>query len=166
DGARWALAQGIADPAHLGIVGWSFGGYAALLGAVRNSDLFHCAVSIAGLSDLSLLEAEEQRFEGGQVARTQIGTDRAKLKADSPRDHAQDVGIPVLLIHGDNDAQANIEQSKAMDRALSRAGKPHEFIVIAGADHQMSSESDRTTLLTAIGRFLATNLGPGTLAPR
>jgi dienelactone hydrolase len=165
DAARWAVHEGIADPQHLGIVGWSFGGYAALLGAVRDGDLFRCSVSIAGVSDLSLLEAQESRFVNGAIAREQIGTDRAKLKADSPRNHASDVRIPLLMIHGDNDAQVDVEQSKAMDKALTRAGKPHEFILIDGADHPMSRESDRTTLLTAIERFLAANLGPGAHSP-
>lgn len=165
DGARWAVREGIADPQRLGVVGWSFGGYAALLGAVRDSDLFKCSVSIAGLSDLSLLEAQESRFVGGEIARQQIGTNPAKLKADSPRNHADDVRIPVLMIHGDNDVQSNVEQSEAMDRALTRAHKLHEFILIKGADHQLSRESDRTTLLTAIERFLAANIGPGAPSP-
>jgi dipeptidyl aminopeptidase/acylaminoacyl peptidase len=52
-----------------------------------------------------------------------------------------------------------------MDKALTRAQKPHELILIEGAGHQMSRESDRTTLLTAIERFLAANLGPGAQTP-
>jgi dipeptidyl aminopeptidase/acylaminoacyl peptidase len=55
DGARWAIQQGIADPKRICIVGWSFGGYLALLGAQRNPDLFRCSVDIAGPSDLALL---------------------------------------------------------------------------------------------------------------
>ncbi len=94
----------------------------------------------------------------------QIGTDSAKLKADSPRRHADDVHIPVLMVHGDLDAQSNVEQSEAMDKALTKAGKPHEFLLIPGADHQMSRESDRTTLLSALEKFLAKNLGPGVTA--
>lgn len=159
DGARWAVKEGIADQSRMCILGWSFGGYAALLGATRNGDLFRCAVSIAGVSDLKLLETQTRYFVGGAIAREQIGTDSSKLKADSPRNHAADVRIPVLMIHGDNDAQANVDQSDAMDRALTRAGKPHEYILIEGADHQMSRESDRTTLLTAIEKFLGTHLG-------
>lgn len=158
DGARWAVKEGIADPKHMCIVGWSFGGYAALLGATRNGDLFRCAVSIAGVSDLKLLETQVGYFIGGAIAREQIGTDSSKLKADSPRNHAAEVSIPLLMIHGDNDAQVNVDQSAAMDKALTRAGKAHEYILIEGADHQMSRESDRTTLLTAIEKFLAPHL--------
>jgi dipeptidyl aminopeptidase/acylaminoacyl peptidase len=165
DGARWAVREGIADPQHLAVVGWSFGGYAALLGAVRDSGLFRCSVSIAGISDLSLLESERSRFVGGEITRQQIGTDPAKLKADSPRKHAGDVRIPVLMIHGDNDFQVNVEQSEAMDRALTKAGKPHELVLIKGADHALSRESDRTALLTAIEHFLAANIGLGAKTP-
>ena len=158
DGARWAISKGIADPARMCIVGWSFGGYAALLGATRDSALFHCAISIAGVSDLSLLSSQWGYFMSSAIARAQIGTDSAKLRRDSPRNFAADVRIPLLLVHGDNDAQANVEQSDAMDRALTKAGKPHEYIRIKDADHQLRRPSERAALLSAVEKFLATNL--------
>jgi dipeptidyl aminopeptidase/acylaminoacyl peptidase len=161
DGARWAIRQGIADPKRLCIVGWSYGGYVALLSAVRNADLYRCSVSIAGVSDLSLLEEQENHFASSAMSREQIGTLNDKLEKDSPRLHAGEIAMPLLMIHGDKDAQVNVEESKAMDAALDRAHKPHEYIQIAGADHQMTRESDRTTLLTAIEKFLTQNLGPG-----
>jgi hypothetical protein len=71
----------------------------------------------------------------------------------------------VMSSAADNHAQVSVEQSKAMDRALSKAGKAHQFILIEGADHQMSRESDRTTLVTALEKFLSVNLGPGAQAP-
>jgi dipeptidyl aminopeptidase/acylaminoacyl peptidase len=161
DGARWVLKQGIADPAHMCILGWSFGGYAALVGAVRNGDLYRCAVSIAGVSDLSLLESQMSAFANSGIAREQIGTLRQKLKDDSPQRHAADAAMPVLMIHGDMDAQSNVEQSIAMDDALAHAHKKHELVIIKGGRHSLSLESERITLLTTIERFLAENLGPG-----
>ena len=66
---KWAIAEGIADPAHTSIVGWSFGGYAALMSAVREPELYRSVVSIAGVSDLRLL-ANEWRFSyGGATGR-------------------------------------------------------------------------------------------------
>jgi dipeptidyl aminopeptidase/acylaminoacyl peptidase len=165
DGARWVVKEGIADPKRMCIVGWSFGGYAALLGAVRNSDLYRCSVSIAGVSDLTELEFDARKFVGGQIARKQIGTDSAKLKADSPRRHAETVNIPILMIHGDRDANVEVDQSQMMAKALDRANKPYEFIRIKGATHYMQRASERVTLLTAIEKFLATNLGPGVTTP-
>jgi dienelactone hydrolase len=162
DGARWAVAQGIADPQRVAIVGWSFGGYVALLGAQRNGDLFHCAVSIAGVSDLGMLIDEDSRFMHlGQVVRKQLGTDKEKIRRDSPRLHASEVQIPILMIHGDRDAQADVEQSRAMDAALTRAGKPHRFVTIKDADHQMSAESARVTLLRELETFLSAHVPVG-----
>jgi dipeptidyl aminopeptidase/acylaminoacyl peptidase len=160
DGARWAVKQGIADPKRLGIVGWSFGGYAALMGAVRDSDLFRCSVSIAGVSDLMVLE----RFTDKAVLR-QIGTDWEKLKQDSPRRHADSVRIPILMIHGDHDYQADVEQSNLMARALREANKPFQLVLLDDATHQMDRQSDRLRLLAETEKFLAKNLGPGVSAP-
>jgi dipeptidyl aminopeptidase/acylaminoacyl peptidase len=161
DGAKWAVHEGIADPARICTVGWSFGGYISLLAATRDGDLFHCAVSISGLSDLRMLLDEGHHWLNGDVRQKQVGTDTEKLKRDSPRLHAGEVKIPVLLIHGDHDAQAPFEQSEVMDQALTRAGKPHRFVVIKGADHSMSGESDRVTLLNAIEDFLSVSLSSG-----
>lgn len=158
DGTRWAVASGIADPHRIAIVGWSFGGYAALLGAVRDSDQFRCAVSIAGISDLGLLRAQDSHFITGEIAREQIGGLAAKLQADSPRRHARDLNIPILMFHGDMDPQVNVEQSRAMAAALRSAGKSFDFVEIKGADHQIINPKDRLMMMHKIEDFLAANL--------
>jgi dipeptidyl aminopeptidase/acylaminoacyl peptidase len=68
------------------------------------------------------------------------------------------------LIHGDRDAQSNIEQSEDMASALKKAGKPYQFVKLKGATHQFSRESDRVTLLTELETFLQKHLGPGVFA--
>jgi dipeptidyl aminopeptidase/acylaminoacyl peptidase len=155
DGARWAVARGIADPRRVAIVGWSFGGYAALLGATRDSKLFRCAASIAGISDLSELKYDQSKFRDARaVVNRQLGMDAAKLKADSPLRHVDDIGIPILLVHGNRDSQAEVDQSQSMARALERAHKEHEFVLLDGADHQLHRTADRTALLEALESFL------------
>ena len=62
---KWAIAEGIAQPGHICIAGWDFGGYAALMSAIREPALYRCAVSIAGISDLRAFSVEKQRFYGG-----------------------------------------------------------------------------------------------------
>jgi dienelactone hydrolase len=154
DGARWAVQQGIADPARVCIVGWSFGGYVALVGAQRNPELFHCAVDIAGVSDLGLLIDEGHRWLNGDSIKKQLGADPEKLKRDSPRLHAADFKVPLLILHGKMDAQVPFEQSEVMDEALKRARIPHRFIVVPDADHQFSGVNDRATLLRETDAFL------------
>ncbi len=159
DATRWAIAQGIADPKRVCILGWSFGGYAALLGAVRNSDLYRCSVSIAGVSDLIELEFDARHFSNAAIARRQIGTDSDKLKKDSPRRHAAEVNIPILLVHGDRDFNVEQHHSKDMLSALKRAGKTVEFVDIDGGNHSLWREAERIKLLQSIEKFLAANLG-------
>ena len=166
DGARWAIQQSITDPERICIVGWSFGGYLALVGAQRNPDLFRCAVDIAGLSDLGLLIDEGYHWLGGESMKKQIGTDPEKLKRDSPRLHAADFQVPLLMVHGKMDAQAPFEQSETMDAALKHAGKPHRFVVVPEADHQFSAVKDRVILLQETETFLREHLpvaAPATL---
>lgn len=165
DGTRWAIEQGIADSARVCIVGWSFGGYAALLGAQRNADLFRCSVDIAGVSDLSLLIDEGHNFINAKIQRRQIGTDSEKLKKDSPRLHAAQFDVPVLMIHGTMDAQVPIEQSEVMDSALTHAGKAHRFVRVPDADHSFSEPRDKAVLLEGIERFLGEHLSPSPAAP-
>ncbi len=159
DGARWAAQQGTTDPERVCIVGWSFGGYLALLGAQRNPELFHCSVDIAGVSDLPMLISEGRNWmEGEDLRKRQLGTDSEKLKRDSPRLHVADFKVPLLMLHGKRDYQVPFEQSETMDAALTRAGKPHRLVVVPGADHQFSGVMDRAILLKEIEMFLAEHL--------
>jgi dienelactone hydrolase len=159
DGAKWAVQQKIANPRRVCIVGWSFGGYLALLGAQRNADLFRCSVDIAGVSDLGMLIDEGRNWLNSDVVKKQIGIDPAKLKLNSPRAHAAEFEVPLLILHGDSDAQVPFEQSKEMHSALERAGKVHRFVAVPDADHSFSAETDRVTLLREIEAFLADHLG-------
>jgi dienelactone hydrolase len=158
DGARWAIQQGITDPQRVCIVGWSFGGYVALLGAQRNPDLFQCAVDIAGVSDLGLLIDEGYPFINSDAIKKQIGVNAEKLKHDSPHLHAEAFKVPLLMLHGKMDAQVPFEQSEVMDKALTRAHVAHRFAVVPEADHQFSQVKDRATLLKETEGFLAEHL--------
>jgi dipeptidyl aminopeptidase/acylaminoacyl peptidase len=158
DGARWAIAQGIADPQRVCIVGWSFGGYLALLGAQRDPSLFQCSVDIAGVSDLGLLIDEGYHWLNSETIKRQIGLDREKLKHDSPHLHAAEFKVPLLMLQGDMDAQVPFEQSVVMDQALTRAHIAHRFVAVPGADHQFSEVKDRALLLKETEDFLREHL--------
>ena len=155
---KWAISEGIADPAHTCIVGWSFGGYAALMSAVREPDLYRCVVSIAGVSDLRLL-AEEWResFGGADWAEYALGDDTSELKAGSPSKNAAKIKAPVLLIHGDIDAQAGVDHSKRMARVLKSEKKKVELVLIKDGNHSLTRYEWRETLYTNLEKFLAAN---------
>jgi dipeptidyl aminopeptidase/acylaminoacyl peptidase len=159
DATRWAIAEGIADPKRICIMGTGYGGYAALLGAARNGDTYKCAISIGGITDLQMQIDHGIVTGEKELRRQQIGTDAAKLERDSPVRLAAQIDIPVLLIHGAKDWQVQVDHSKAMAKALDRHDKDNELVIIKGANHELERESDRVKVLEEIEAFLAANLG-------
>jgi dipeptidyl aminopeptidase/acylaminoacyl peptidase len=97
--------------------------------------------------------------------RKQIGTDTAKLRRDSPRLHAAEFNVPVLILDGDQDPVVPRKQSQGMDAALKQASKPHRYVLVHGADHSFNEESGRATLLKEIDGFLANHIGNAPAPP-
>ena len=165
DGVKWLIDRKLADPGRICIVGWSYGGYAALMGAVKTPDLYRCAVSIAGVSDLRrrLDLASESRFADLNVPR--VDTDPAVIDANSPVLHADRIKIPILLVHGRKDFTVSVADSEAMEQALKAAGKPVQTLYFADDDHYLFRERDRIAFLQTLADFLGENLGQGVVSP-
>jgi acetyl esterase/lipase len=163
DGVKKLIADGIADPKRICIVGASYGGYMALAGATFSPDLYACAVSYAGVSDLGRVVSADTTLgpEAVSIWKRRIGADKDSSKADSasPANFAGQVKIPVLLLHSDKDTTVPIEQSQIEEDALKRAGKHVEFVTLEGDDHQLEYSVTRIKLLEEIERFLAAHIG-------
>ncbi len=156
---RWALETGVADPARVCVVGWSYGGYAALMSAVRESGLYRCVASIAGVADLSSLAREASRFHGGRVSvQDVLGTDSDALKAGSPLRSAASFKVPVLLVHGEDDTTVAVDHSERMARMLAQANKKHELMIIKDGDHSLRRFEWRQQLMIKLEEFLNGNL--------
>lgn len=170
DGVRHLTQAGAVDGNRVCIVGGSYGGYAALAGVTLTPDLYRCAVSIAGVSDLVEFLGDERSNEGrGSAAYSYwvrvIGdpsADRDALIAASPARLAQNVRVPVLLIHGEDDNVVLFKQSERMRDALNAAGRPTQLIEIEDEGHFWGawSRANRQRLLEETDRFLAQNLAP------
>src|SRR5262249_13072582 len=108
DGVKWAVAEGIADPDRVCFLGASYGGYAAMWGAIKNWDLIKCSVAFVGVSSIEYLfdnaKTDLARYaDRSQVIRERIGdpaTDRERFRRVSPLNHASEVGVPILLAYG------------------------------------------------------------------
>lgn len=152
DAGRWLLSQG-ADPARLSIVGWSYGGYAALQSGVVAPDLFRSIVAIAPVTDLARLRASSNRRFNGRWVRDFIG-EGPHLREGSPAQNAAAITAPVLIFHGSLDTNVAIEQGRLMHRALNAAGRRSELVEFEGLDHQLPTTEARATMLRRILGFL------------
>jgi dipeptidyl aminopeptidase/acylaminoacyl peptidase len=167
DGVKALVAGGIADPKRVCIVGGSYGGYAALAGAALTPDVYACAVSFAGISDLpKMLKEERARYGKDSQAVSfwisRIGSsfdDSEQLRATSPARQADKIKCPVLLMHGEGDTTVPIEQSEIMAGAMKSAGKQVEFIRFPGEDHHFNLADTRIRFLKETAAFLEKNIG-------
>jgi dipeptidyl aminopeptidase/acylaminoacyl peptidase len=155
---RWLAKQGIADPDKLAVVGWSYGGYAALQSAVLDPDVYKAVVAIAPVTDLELMKYHYQNSLSSHVLNQLIG-EGPEVREGSPAAHADKIKVPVLLVHGTYDVNVAYEQSEAMDRSLTRAGVRHEFITYDKLDHSLYDSSARTDLFRRSDAFLREALG-------
>lgn len=140
DGVQHLITTGVAARDRICIAGISYGGYAALAGASLTPDLYKCAISIAGISDLPEL-LETSRSDAGRRSalyaydQERVGDpseNRDQLNAASPRRRIDQITIPILLIHGEEDTVTLASQSERMRDALQRAGKPVRYVEIEG----------------------------------
>jgi dienelactone hydrolase len=158
DGARWLVEQGIADPARMCIVGQSFGGYAALLGATRESQWYSCAASYAAPTDLLALAQYVQRAPGALLWKERLGEDSRALWQMSPLARVATVEAPVMLMHGRLDPVVPVSHAKRFARALRKANKSHRYLERADCDHDLTVDSCRVLFFSELRSFLATSL--------
>ncbi|WP_373491344.1 alpha/beta fold hydrolase [Parasphingorhabdus sp.] len=153
DAGRWLVAQGIAKPSALSIVGWSYGGYAALQSAVLAPDLFKAVVAIAPVTDLSTLKGDARGYYDAAVVRDYVGNG-PHVSAGSPAQNASRITAPVMLFHGDYDRNVEIQHSKLMEKKLKDAGKSVTFIEYKGLAHGLENSAVRIDMLTKSAAFL------------
>ncbi|WP_404712732.1 alpha/beta hydrolase family protein [Sphingomonas sp. MMS24-J13] len=158
DAGRWLVAQGIADPHKLAIVGWSYGGYAALQSAVIAPDLFKAVVAVAPVTDLAMLKNESADWSDNLLARDFIGSG-PHIHDGSPAQNADKIKVPVLLVHGTMDANVDCGQSTYMASRLKAAGGKVQLITFDGLDHQLVDTAARTKLLVESDAFLRAAIG-------
>ena len=156
-GARWLASSGIAAPEKLAIVGWSYGGYAALQANVVEPSIYKAAIAIAPVTDLPQFQEEKDVYVSGKWWRDMMGTG-PHLQEGSPARHVARIAAPVLLFHGDHDLNVHVNQARTMDRRLKEAGKASELVVYPGLDHQLEDGAARRDMLAKASTFLRTHL--------
>jgi dipeptidyl aminopeptidase/acylaminoacyl peptidase len=157
DGARWLVAQGLADPAKLAAFGWSYGGYAVLQSNVLDPNLFKAIVAVAPVTDLALLKTEAHVYYNAFVAERFIGSG-PHVTEGSPAQNAAAFKAPVLMFHGDMDYNVDIDQSRKMDKELRSAGKSSQLVVYPKLEHSLLDSGTRADMLRKSEAFLRDKL--------
>ena len=159
DATKWAIEKGIADPERVCIVGGSYGGYAALMGAAT-SDLYKCSVSFAGVSDLLYLLDDSRRYGGEETLRIMLGNkSRQELKDTSPVNLADKIKIPVLLVQGDDDSRVLLKHGQKMRDAMEEAGVDYQYIEQENSDHFLTLKRNRLQFFQETEKFLKNHIG-------
>jgi dipeptidyl aminopeptidase/acylaminoacyl peptidase len=162
DSVDWLAHTGQIDPKRVCIVGASYGGYAALWGAIRNPERYRCAASLAGVSDLpALLRHDKKLFTAPRYYRewrTQVaGENEANLRSVSPLAYAAKVKVPLLIGHGEEDERVPPKQSHDMVGALTKVGANVTSVFYEGEGHGFSKSADLQDWLSRLEAFLAKN---------
>jgi len=174
DASKWAVKQAIADPQRMCIAGASYGGYAALMGLAKDSDLFKCGVSWVGVTDIGLMysiawnDATENSLKYGMPRL--VGDpekDKAQLEATSPIRLAARIQRPLLMAYGGNDRRVPIEHGRAFMSAIKPYNKDVEYVEYLEEWHGWYKLETNVDFWGRVERFLAKQIGSerGSAAP-
>ena len=162
DATRWALANGH-GAGRTCIWGSSYGGYAALMGAVRAPELYQCVVATAAVTDLNLSRKWgdiRRSRHGRKYLDRAVGEDPRQLREISPVAHADRIRADVLLIHGKRDQRVSFEHAKAMLAAFEKAGKTVDHDFFGNETHGIWGDENRMSYYTQVLDFLDSHIGP------
>jgi dipeptidyl aminopeptidase/acylaminoacyl peptidase len=158
DAAAYLVAEGLSEADRIATFGWSYGGYSALAAATRGNDVFQCAIAGAPVADLPQAVAD---FTRGGIPASKYFLEQ-NYAGVSPEQEAENLNIPLMLVHGDVDQRVPIKHSNEMARALDRAGKDYKYVILKGADHFSNTlfQDHQELLYTSMIDFLQNDCGP------
>jgi dipeptidyl aminopeptidase/acylaminoacyl peptidase len=165
-GVKHLIAEGIADPKRVGIMGGSYGGYATLAGVAFTPDLYAAAVAIVAPSNLiTLLETIPPYWEAGRIifyermGNPTTPEGKAQLMKQSPLNSADKIKTPLMVVQGANDPRVNKREADQIVIALRDRGYPVEYLVAPDEGHGFARPVNNMAMIAAAERFLAQHLG-------
>ncbi|WP_201291525.1 S9 family peptidase [Arthrobacter zhaoguopingii] len=169
DACDWAVSEGIADPRRIGIMGGSYGGYAALIGAAITPDYFAAAVDYVGISDLANFLRTLPPFTRPYnmnswfryVGDPDDPASAAEMTKRSPISMIDQITIPLLVAQGANDARVVQAESDNIVVPLRERGIPVEYLLASDEGHGFDNPENQIRLHRAIESHFAENLSNG-----
>lgn len=163
DGVNWLIEKGIADPDRVAIYGGSYGGYATLMGIVKDPDLYAAAIDYVGVSNMfSFMKTIPPYWEPYlEMMYEMVGNpedDSLMLAEVSPVFHTDKIKTPLFVAQGANDPRVNKAESDQIVEALKKNGVIVEYMVKDNEGHGFRNEENRFDFYRAMEKFLAANL--------
>jgi dipeptidyl aminopeptidase/acylaminoacyl peptidase len=166
DGTKWAVAQGIADPKRICIAGASYGGYAVLMGLVKDPDLYRCGIDWIGVTDINMMFTVKWS-DASDIAKKYgmprlIGDpvkDADQFKATSPLENAARIRAPLLLAYGGMDERVPIIHGKKFRDAVKPNNPNVEWVEYSQEGHGWRALETNVDFWTRVERFLDANIG-------
>ena len=162
DATLWAIGEGYTEPGKVCISGASYGGYASMMGAVREPELYACVVAYAGVYDLKLMfeKGDIPSQESGLVfLRKVIGENEEVLRQRSPVHNLDKVKAPVLIVHGKEDRRVDIEHAYRLRKGLEALGKPYEWLMKPKEGHGFYKPENQVEYFERILAFFDKYIG-------
>ncbi|WP_417480954.1 alpha/beta fold hydrolase [Maricaulis sp.] len=160
EGAHHLQETGRARPGQYCVIGGSYGGYAALMTALRDRDNVACAVSFAGVTDPFAFLGNRTRWQTTLRYWEQYMGDRFGDRDDqatiTPVARADELTLPLLVLHGEDDTTVPFGQLRLLRNAME--GRDNvQFVTLPDADHYLGTPEARTVLLRESQAFLDAN---------
>ena len=167
DATLWAIKEGFTQAGKVCISGASYGGYASMMGAVREPELYACVVAYAGVYDLKLMfeKGDIPSRESGLVfLRKVIGEDEEVLRQRSPVYNLDKVEAPIFIVHGKEDRRVDIEHAYRLRKGLEELGKPYEWLVKPKEGHGFYKPENQVEYFERILAFFDKYIGASSVA--
>ncbi|MGV0745314.1 S9 family peptidase [Mycolicibacterium sp. XJ870] len=161
DAVDYLAGQGVIDRERVAIYGGSYGGYAALVGATFTPDVFACAISMVGPSNLNTLIESFPEYWKPMIAlwHKRVGEDPDFLWSRSPLSRVEAIRIPMLIAQGENDPRVKRAESEQIVAAMTEHGIDHEYVMYENEGHGFAKPENRLDFYHRADRFLAKHLG-------
>jgi dipeptidyl aminopeptidase/acylaminoacyl peptidase len=162
DAVNWAVDKGIVDKERMCIYGASYGGYAAMMSASREPDLYKCAIGYVGVYDVKSFTTVGNipSFRAGVAyLQTVIPSDPETRDKFSPTMQADKIKAAIFLIHGRDDKQAHFQNYELMAKKLKSIGKPFKSMVKRDEEHGFYNRENVYELYVELDSFLSEHIG-------
>lgn len=152
-GVEWLIKKGLANAGHIGIYGWSYGGYLSAMSLVRFPDVFQCAVAGAPVTSWDGYDTFYTEKYMGLPSE-----DPVSYESSAVMHHVHKMKGKLLLVHGMIDENVHFRHSARLINALVAARKPYEILIFPDERHMPRRHRDRIYMEERIWEFIERTL--------